>query len=307
MAQVVRPDRSVKTFWQTPIDDAAVKDPGLEVLLPEAATLTELAQDLLAYQQLPGLWSTEEITLNDVSEYFAGGHTATVPREGYEDTVIIPKCEAPAVEAAIGEAVERGTLWLTNGPASILGEPIPAGVLTPTATFQRPPDPISVEELMVQGIPGAWKDRKTNALAISTALSAKLGKTLPWPVVRDAIDAAIRARWIELADDDVSWPCEFAGAQQVVLQVPAARELGEDGGEPYKPKPKGLLVAEARLLANGIQDLSDQVPDLVKAAVGHDLKFHLRVEFGGETPPEPDAVEQINALLAEVSEELKLA
>lgn len=306
VAQVVRPDRSVKTFWQTPIDDPALKDPGLEVLLPEAATLTELAPDLLAYQQLPGLWSVEEITFNDLTEYFAGGRTVTVPREGYEDTVIIPKCEGSVVEAAVVEAVERATLWLTNGPASILGEPIPAGILTPTATFQRPPDPIGVDELTAEGIPEAWKDGKTNALAISTALSGKLGKTLPWTVVRGAIDAAIRTRWIELANDGVSWPCEFAGAQHVVFQVPAARELDEERVEPYKPKPKGLLVAEAMLLANGIQDLSDQVPDLVKAAVGHDLKFHLRVEFGGETPPEADAVEQINALLAEVSEELKL-
>jgi len=75
---------------------------------------------------------------------------------------------------------------------------------------------------------------------------------------------------------------------------------------PTSPNPKACLVAEAMLLANGIQDLSDQVPDLVKAAVGHDLKLHLRVEFGGETPPAPNAVEQVNALLAKVSEELKL-
>ena len=47
VAQVVRPDRSVKTFWRTPIDEPALKDPELEVLLPEAATLTELAQTCL--------------------------------------------------------------------------------------------------------------------------------------------------------------------------------------------------------------------------------------------------------------------
>ena len=306
VAQVVRPDRSVKTFWRTPIDEPALKDPGLEVLLPEAATLTELAPDLLAYQGLPGLWSEEEIAVKNMTDYFAGARTVTVPREGYEDTVIIPKCEPATVEAVIGEAVEKETLWLTNGPASILGEPIPGGVLTPTATLQRPPDPIGVDELMAEVIPEAWKDAKTNALAISTALSAKRGKTLPWPVLRGAIDAAIRARWIELADDGVSWPCEFAGAQHVVLQVPAGRGLNEGEGEGYKPKPKGLLVAEAMLLAHGIQDLSDQVPELVKAAVGHDLKFHLRVEFGGETPPDPNAVDQVNTLLTQVSEELKL-
>lgn len=35
------------------------------------------------------------------------------------------------------------------------------------------------------------------------------------------------------------------------------------------------------------------------------LRFHLRVEFGSETRPDAGAVEQVNALLAQVSEELK--
>ena len=124
--------------------------------------------------------------------------------------------------------------------------------------------------------------------------------------MRGAIDAAIRARWIGLADDSAPWPSEMAGAQHVVLQVPVGRGSGEREGEGDKRRPKGLLVAEATLLANGIQDLADQIPDLVKAAVGHDLKFRLRVEFGGETPPDPGAVDQVNTLLAQVSEELKL-
>jgi hypothetical protein len=37
------------------------------------------------------------------------------------------------------------------------------------------------------------------------------------------------------------------------------------------------------------------------------LRFHLRVEFGGETRPDAGAVEQVHALLAQVSEELKLS
>ena len=308
VAQVVRPDRSVRTFWRAPIDEPALKDAGLEVLLPEAATLTELASDLLGYQRLPGLWSAEEITVQDLSDYFAGGRTVTVPRESYDDLVTIPQCEPATVESAVGDAVERGILWLTNGPASILGEPVPAGVLTPTATLQPPPDPIPADELMAESIPGAWKDGTTNALAISTALSIARGETLPWPVVREAIGAALRARWIELADGSAAWPCDLAGAQHVVLRVPVARGIGvqEDRGQ-YKPRSKGLRVAEATLPANGIQDLADQIPDIVKAAVGHDLEFHLRVELGGEAPPDPGAVDRINALLAEVSEELKLS
>ena len=305
VAQVVRPDRSVRTFWRAPVDEPALKAPGLEVLLPGVALLTELAPDLLAYRRLPGLWAGEEIAVEDLTGYFAGGRTVAVPREGYEDTAVIPKCDPAVVEAAVGAAVERGTLWLTNGPASILGEPIPAGVLTPAATLQPPPDPVGVEELMKESIPGAWEDGATNALAISAALSVKRGKTLPWSVVRGAIDAAIRARWIELAGGSAPWPGDLAGAQHVVLRVPEDRGLG-DGGR-ADDKLKGLLVAEAMLLANGIQDLADEIPELLQAAVGHDLKFRLRVEFGGETRPDAGAVEQINALLAQVSEELKLS
>lgn len=304
VAQVVRPDRSVKTFWRTPIDEPALKDSGLEVLLPGAAVLTELAPELLEYQRLPGLWPSEEITVEDMTDYFTGGRTVAVPREGYEDTVVIPKCEAAAVEAAIGAAVERGTLWLTSGPASILGEPIPPGLLTPAATLQSPPDPVGVEELMKESIPGAWQDGTANALAISAALSAKRGKTLPWCVVRGAIDAAIRARWVELTEGSAPWPGDLAGAQHVVLRVP---EGGGSGGQEKEDDLKGLLVAEASLLANGIQDLAEEIPALLKAAVGHDLKFRLRVEFGGETRPDAGAVEQVNALLSEVSEELKLS
>src|SRR5262249_15530313 len=150
VARLVRPDRSVRTFWRSAIDDEALKDPGLEVLLPEAATLSDLAPDLLGYQKLPGLWTSSEITVKSVLDYFSGGRTVAVPKEGYEETAVIPKCEPATVEAAIGEAVARGLVWLTNGPASILGEQVPAGVLTPTATLQPPPGPIAVDELMAE-------------------------------------------------------------------------------------------------------------------------------------------------------------
>ena len=72
------------------------------------------------------------------------------------------------------------------------------------------------------------------------------------------------------------------------------------------PKPQGRLMAEDVLEANGIQDLADQIPSITKAAVGNALKFNVRIEFGGETAPDPAAVEEINALLAEVSDKLRL-
>ena len=301
VARVVRPDRTTRTFWRTAIDEPALKDSGLEVLLPEAATLSDLAPDLLEYQKLPELWSAEEISVQDVYDYFSGSHTVSVPREGYEEILSIPKCESEDVETAISQAVEQGVVWLTSGPASILKEPVPAGVLSAATILRPPPERIDVDELMAKSIPDAWKDSKTNALAIATALSTKRGVNLPWPTVKSAIEDGIRARWIELSNDSAAWPCDLASAQQVILQVPStARE------EPSEPKPRGLLMAEDVLEANGIQDLAEQIPDITKAAVGNTLKFNIRIEFGGETTPDPEAVEKINELLAEVSDKLRL-
>ena len=220
VARIVRPDRTVKTFWRTVIDESTLKDSGLEILLPEAATLSELAPDLLEYRKLSELWSTEEINVQHVFDYFVGGHTVSLAKQGYEETLIIPKCEPAHVEAAILQAVEQGLIWLTSGPASILKESVPVGVLSASSILRPPPAPIALGELLAESIPDAWKDGKANTLAIATALSTKRGMTLPWSTVQSAIEDGIRARWIELSGSDTLWPCDFADAKHVVLQVP---------------------------------------------------------------------------------------
>ena len=305
VARVTRPDKTCKTFWRAAVDEPVLRDPGLEVLLPEHASLTEITPGILESGNLPGLWKDPEISVQDVYDYFAGGHTVSVPREGYEDTLAIPKCEPSDVETAVAQAVEQGTLWLTAGPASILGEPVPAGVLSPSATLRPPPERISVNELAAESIPGAWKDGKTNALAIATALSHKMGMNLPWFTIRTAIEDGIKARWIEVSDEGTPWPCDVTSAQHVILQVPAGNGVSEVPGGSFRPKP-GQLTAEAELEASGIQDLSDQIPEIMKAAVGKDLKINVRIEIGGETPPDPETVEKLNKLLGEVSDKLKL-
>ena len=306
VARIVRPDRTTKTFWRTAIDESALKDAGLEVLLPGGATLTEIDPGLIEYQKLPGLWAAVDISVQEVYDYFAGGHIVTLPREGYEETLTIPKCEPAQVEAAIQQAVEQGLVWLTSGPASILKEPVPAGVLNAAANLRRLPERIDVAELMADAIPAAWKDGKTNALAIVTAISAQRGMTLPWITVQSGIEGGIRARWIELASDPSSWPCDFAGAQHAIFQVPTGQGIREGGDGPYKPKPRGLLSAEAVLEAHGIQDLAEQIPAIAKAAVGNTIRFNVRIELEGETVPDAKTVEAVNALLSDVSEELKL-
>ena len=44
---------------------------------------------------------------------------------------------------------------------------------------------------------------------------------------------------------------------------------------------------------------------MAQAAVGSELKFNVRIELGGDAAPDPAVVEEINALLSEVSDDLK--
>jgi len=224
-----------------------------------------------------------------------------IPKEGYEEPLTIPKCEPADIDAAVSEAVEQGMLWLISGPASLLNETVPTGVLSASASLRPPPAPIPVQELMEEAIPEAWQNRKTNALALATALSNRRGVTLPWYTVKTAINGAIQTNWIKRREESGEWPCEFAGAQNVLLEIP--QKIRHPDPPPYL---LGVLVAEAELEAHGIQDLADQIPDMTAAAIGEELKFKIRVEFGGETPPNPEAVTKINKLLAEVDDTLIL-
>ena len=284
VASLTRPDRTVKTFWRAEVDEQALKDPALEVFLPEHATLSDIDPALLRHGTLPGLWSGEEITVTDVTAYFAGGHTVTVPQEGYDDTIVIPKCEPQQVEEAISEAVQQGFVWITSGPATFFKEPMPDGVLGASAVLRPPPKAIDPHDLMEEAIPSAWKDGKANALAISTAISAHRGVALPWDTVKTAINSAVRSRWIATAEG--TWPCEYSTAQHAVFQRAQPPGVSDVKGGGYQPS-LGVLHAEATLELDGIQDLADRVAQLQKASVGTTLKVNVRFEVGGDNPPTP--------------------
>lgn len=297
--QLTRPDRSVRTFWRERPDENALKDPGLEVILPEAAELSSLPYELLAPGKLPGLWKESEIRYQEVIDYFVGGHVVMIPKDGYEEPATIPKLKRNILDDTVNEAVRAGKIWLTSGPASILGEDIPTGILTVDAILQIPPDPIPAADLLPDTLPEAWIADNTTALAIATVLSKKVGKTLPWLTIREAIDGALKARFLELSDDSSPWPSDFSGASTVKLRIPTE-------GPIEKPKPKpGALVAEAYLEPSQIQDLADQIPEITKVAAGQDLKYHVRIEFRAEENKD-EIAKQINELLKEVSDKLHL-
>lgn len=130
-----------------------------------------------------------------------------------------------------------------------------------------------VSEILSESLPDAWKGEETTAIAVATALSQKSGQNLPWPVVREAIDGALRSHYVERAVDSGPWPCELAGASVVKLKVPS----GGTPPPPPPPKPSGMVSATAEIKPNQIQDLAESVGDIVTAAAGHDLKFTVTV------------------------------
>jgi len=154
--QAIRPDRSVRTIWRTSPAAADLADASLEVVLTQTANLTELAPDLLVPSVLPMLWKTPTVTVREILDYFIGSKTVAITKEGYTETLIIPKADRSTVEVAIRGAVEAGKLWLISGPASILGEPIPAGVLTEAAQLSAPPSPIPATDVLPNTLPEAW-------------------------------------------------------------------------------------------------------------------------------------------------------
>jgi hypothetical protein len=76
-------------------------------------------------------------------------HRLQLLRHGGQ-VAVVPDGVGPAdSEAAVYSAVRDGKLWLTSGPASILAEEIPAGLLTNDARLQAPPQPIPTTEVLL--------------------------------------------------------------------------------------------------------------------------------------------------------------
>ena len=159
--------------------------------------------------------------------------------------------------------------------------------------------PLAVDRLTKDAVPEAWKDGRTNALALSAALSVQVGAPLPWTILRQAIDDTLSARWLALAPDSGPWPCEAASAAAVTLEEPAR-------GAEDRPVPKGTRTGAADLEPNELQDLVDALPEVIKAAAGVPLRFHVRVTLGdgGDVPAE--SVTSLNALLEGVKPDLRL-
>ncbi len=297
--RLVRPDRSVRTFWGQAPDQAMLDDPALEVVLPASAELSDLSPSALLPGQLPSLWDeTPALKVGDIYGYFVGGHQVQVPREGYADTLVIPRVSPGTIDLAVRASVKEGRLWFTLAQASLLGEEIPQGLAVSSGTLQPPPVPFAPQELLPQQLPDAWSDSSTTAYALSIALSQKTGKILPWITVRNAIDGAIASRFIERTPDSGAWPTDFASAQAARFRISVA--------PPGPPRRPGSFRAQATLNAAELQDLAERIGEVVSAGAGLDIEIEVGLDVTGVEALVDDRIEKINAVLAKVVSGLAL-
>ncbi|MBV8267117.1 MAG: ATP-binding protein [Planctomycetaceae bacterium] len=305
--RLTRPDRSTRTIWRQSPDESDLKNTTMEVVLPESAELSEIEPGLLCPNVLPDLWTGSDISVAEVRGYFSGGRVIKIARQGYDEAVTVPKAAQAVVDCAIGWAVKEGKLWLTSGPTSLYAEEIPAGLLVDDAQLQPPPTSISANDVLPSTLPNAWGGDETTVRAIAEALSAKIGESVPWTMVRAAIDGACQGRLLERTEDSGPWPCDYSGAREVKLRLPEKKRLSGGTTSRDDTPTTGVLVASAYLKNNEVQELADRIGDISNASVGYDFEVMVRIEVGSDEKRPPEAVvAKINTKLGEVSDNLKL-
>jgi hypothetical protein len=305
--RVTRPDRSIRTVWRAQPTDVDFQERDVEVVLPEAAELENIDCSLLSPGALPGLWPEKapSITVADVIGFFDGKHLVKVKREGYEESLTVPRAPREVVEKAVDEAVRSGRLWFISGALSLFRESIPPGLLSDAAMLNPPPSEIGPMALLPQNLAAAWRQPVTTAAELSQALSAPQGKPLPWSVVRNAIDAAIRGRLPELAEDSGVWPCDWLGAANIRLKVP--KEVVAAGEAPGRPQPRGPRCAQAELKPAELQDFVEGLSNVLTAGAGLNLRFVLRLELGDGAEPTAVQLARLNEALAKICAKLQFS
>ena len=281
------------------------------MVLPDAAELSDIPAGLLAPDALPTLWAGEEITAKTAADFFSGTKIVQVDKGGYQAPMQIPKATGEVVFAAIAQAVQAGQLWLLSPPATLLAETIPPGVLSDTARLRPPPPAVLPANILPEILPTAWKDGNTTALSIATALSQKQAAALPWKTIRDVIQAALTARFIEHAPASGPWPCEYPAAQAVKLKLsPQQTQTGGTGGQPVYDATSKILAGATSFEPAQLQDLAEIAPELldIKAKTGVPIRLHLRVEAGdGKDRPPQKIADQLNETLTKFKKDFKIA
>lgn len=293
--RVTRADKSQRTFWRAGPDETATQDPTLEVVLSDAAVLTELDPAVLAPNVLPELWDQQEVGWQDLCDYFSGKHLVSIDKGGWTEDVLIPAVDEEALRSAVSTAVQKGLIWLVNGTVSLLEEEVPSGFLNEHAQLLPPPASIPAASLVPDQLPAAWSGEETSADHIRGALSADFGKPLPWATVRKSLDEGFSLGLFERTLDSGPWPCDLGGAAAVRLRVVQGVK------DVPIPRVQGTAkVAKAVLETHEIVDLADVVDELLEATAGHELRLTMIVDLDREGGASAEAIDGVNQVLEKV-------
>ena len=125
--------------------------------------------------------------------------------------------------------------------------------------------------------------------------------------MRDALDGAFKAHYLERTLDSKPWPCDYGDAQWIKVRVPKEVVPPPTPALPPFPEPpiSSAFVAEAELSSSQIQDLAEAMGEILNAAAGGEMKFNLRVEL--KKTASKELLAKLNNLLKEVNPKLKLA
>ncbi|MCW8197073.1 ATP-binding protein [Verminephrobacter aporrectodeae subsp. tuberculatae] len=293
--RVTRADKSSRTFWMCRPDEHAIQDTSLEVVLSDAATLSELDPQLLAPGKLPGLWDQEPITLAELRRYFSGTHFVEIDKGGYTENLPIPAATPLAIADATAGAVKSGRVWLVNGMISVLSEDVPPGFINESAHLFSPPPPVAGVDVLPAQLATAWQGDESNAHLIHAALSSRAGKPLPWSRVAHALDEAFRIGLIERSLDSGAWPCDPGGASAVKV-----RARKSEAQEPPPAKHYGSKRAATELQTHEVQDLAENIDALREATAGYPMRICVTLEIGEDSQVDQAVVDKVNAVLEQV-------
>ena len=294
--EAIRPNKTHRTYWGDIPDDLRLDDNDMYLLPPEHAQLTELPVELLKKGELPQLWENNQFTFQDLIDYFRGGTTIQMNKNGYEEPFTMPMASRDVLANAIENAVQKGILWLVNHPSSIYKEAIPAGVLNEHAILHSPPEDISVTDLIQSQLPNAWKNGETTASALHTSLNHKLNQLLPWYTIHKAIQDAIHAGYLEIVSGSI--PCESGMAKGLQLRM-------REDATPLSTVSK-IRKSRAILAIHEIQELGESATELFKTASDTGIRLELSIEVGDKNPPTEETIKQLNQILKQINEDLIL-
>ena len=163
-----RPDGSKRQCWRESMNDNELKDSLLELFLPTSVQLENVPASLLEPGRLPNLWPQDATALavGKVIQYFAKPHEEMADKGGYRAPIGIPLAYRVSVQEAVAKAVQKGFLCVEIDGVSWLDESVEPNTIGPEALLRLPPSSLTYQELMPNLLPEAWKDDRTNGLAL---------------------------------------------------------------------------------------------------------------------------------------------